>query len=175
MSASQAKALRSLAEPIVAGMDCDLEDVVIRQAGKRRLVRVVVDHQSGGLTLDLVASVSREISRVLDESTVLGNSPFVLEVTSPGVDRPLRLPRHWSRAVGRLVLVTPTAGEPIEGRVLQAGDSDAVLDVEGTETTVRYADVARAVVQVEFTRIEEVELDEPDPEGDDDTTDPEEG
>lgn len=177
MSASQAKALRSLAEPIVAGMDCDLEDVVIRQAGKRRLVRVVVDHHSGGLTLDLVASISREISRVLDESTVLGNSPFVLEVTSPGVDRPLRLPRHWSRAVGRLVLVTPTVGEPIEGRVLRAGDADAVLDVEGTETTVRYADVARAVVQVEFTRIEEVELDEPDPdlEGDDDTTDPEEG
>jgi ribosome maturation factor RimP len=174
MSASQAKALRSLAEPIVASMDCDLEDVVIRQAGKRRLVRVVVDHHSGGLTLDLVASISREISRVLDESTVLGNSPFVLEVTSPGVDRPLRLPRHWSRAVGRLVLVTPTVGEPTEGRVLQAGDADAVLDVEGTETTVRYADVARAVVQVEFTRIEEVELDEPDPEGDD-TTDPGEG
>ena len=89
MSASQAKALRSLAEPIVAGLDCDLEDVVIRQAGKRRLVRVVVDHRSGGLTLDLVASISREISRVLDDSTVLGNSPFVLEVTSPGVDRPL--------------------------------------------------------------------------------------
>ena len=175
MSASQAKALRSLAEPIVAGMDCDLEDVVIRQAGKRRLVRIVVDHHSGGLTLDLVASISREISRALDESSVLGNSAFVLEVTSPGVDRPLRLPRHWSRAVGRLVLVTPTVGEPIEGRVLQAGDADAVLDVEGTETTVRYADVARAVVQVEFTRIEEVELDEPDPEGDDDTTDPEEG
>ena len=175
MSASQAKALRSLAEPIVASMDCDLEDVVIRQAGKRRLVRVVVDHRTGGLTLDLVASISREISRVLDESTVLGNSPFVLEVTSPGVDRPLRLARHWSRAVGRLVLVTPTVGEPIEGRVLRAGDSDAVLEVEGTETTVRYADVGRAVVQVEFTRIEEVELDEPDPEGDDDTTDPEEG
>jgi len=175
MSASQAKALRSLAEPIVASMDCDLEDVVIRQAGKRRLVRVVVDHHSGGLTLDLVASISREISRVLDESTVLGNSPFVLEVTSPGVDRPLRLPRHWSRAVGRIVQVTPTVGEILEGRVLRAGDSDAVLDVEGAETVVRYADVARAVVQVEFTRIEEVELDELDPEADDDTPDPEEG
>jgi len=177
MSASQAKALRSLAEPIVKSMDCDLEDVVIRQAGKRRLVRIVVDHHSGGLTLDLVASISREISRELDESTVLGNSAFVLEVTSPGVDRPLRLPRHWSRAVGRLVQVTPRTGGVLEGRVLRADASEAVLDVEGTETSVRYADVARAVVQVEFTRIEEVELDEPDPdaEGDDDTTDPEEG
>lgn len=158
MSASQAKALRSLAEPIVAGLDCDLEDVVIRQAGKRRLVRIVVDHRSGGLTLDLVASISREIARVLDDSTVLGNSPYVLEVTSPGVDRPLTLPRHWVRAIGRLVQVTPRAGDAIVGRVLGADDSQALLDVDGTQTTVAYADLARAVVQVEFTRIDEVEL-----------------
>lgn len=187
MSASQAKALRSLAEPIVTGLDCDLEDVVIRQAGKRRLVRVVVDHHSGGLTLDLVASISREISRELDESTVLGNAPFVLEVTSPGVDRPLRLPRHWRRAVSRLVQVTPKAGAVIEGRVLSADETHAIVDQDGIETAVAYADVARAVVQVEFTRIEEVELDEPEldepdldqPDLDDDTTDadtdPEEG
>lgn len=163
MSASQAKALKSLAEPIVAGLDCDLEDVVIRQAGKRRLVRIVVDHHTGGLTLDLVASISREISRVLEDSTVLGNSAYVLEVTSPGVDRPLTLARHWSRAVGRLVQVTPRAGEAIVGRVLSADGSHAVLDLDGTETTVAYSDVARAVVQVEFTRIEEVELDDSDP------------
>jgi ribosome maturation factor RimP len=160
MSASQAKALRSLAEPIVAGLDCDLEDVVIRQAGKRRLVRIVVDHHTGGLTLDLVASISRDISRVLEDSTVLGNSAYVLEVTSPGVDRPLTLPRHWTRAVGRLVQVTPTSGDTIEGRVLSADATQAVLDVDGTEKPVEYSDVVRAVVQVEFTRIDQVELDE---------------
>jgi ribosome maturation factor RimP len=162
MSASQAKALRSLAEPIVAGLDCDLEDVVIRQAGKRRLVRIVVDHHSGGLTLDLVASISREIARVLDDSTVLGNSAYVLEVTSPGVDRPLTLPRHWTRAVSRLVRVTPRSGDTIEGRVLSADETQAVLDVDGAETPVAYADVARAVVQVEFTRIDEPDIDETD-------------
>ena len=86
----------------------------------------------------------------------------MLEVTSPGVDRPLILPRHWSRAVGRLVHVTPKTGEVIEGRVLSADDAHAVLDVDGAKTAVAYADVARAVVQVEFTRIEEVELDETD-------------
>lgn len=160
MSASQAKALRSLAEPIVSSLDCDLEDVVIRQAGKRRLVRIVVDHHSGGLTLDLVASISREISRELDDSTVLGNAPFVLEVTSPGVDRPLRLPRHWRRAVGRLVQVTPRTGAVLEGRVLSADETHAILDVDGSETTVAYASVARAVVQVEFTRLEDVELED---------------
>ena len=178
MSASQAKALRSLAEPIVTGLDCDLEDVVIRQAGKRRLVRIVVDHHSGGLTLDLVASISREISRELDDSTVLGNAPFVLEVTSPGVDRPLRLPRHWRRAVGRLVQVTPKTGEVLEGRVLSADETHATLDVDDSETTVAYADVAKAVVQVEFTRIEEAEREDAELE-DTDTdatdTDPEEG
>jgi ribosome maturation factor RimP len=172
MSASQAKAVRSLAEPIVAGLDCDLEDVVIRQAGKRRLVRIVVDQRSGGLTLDLVASISREISRVLDDSPILGSSAYVLEVTSPGVDRPLTLPRHWVRAVGRLVQVTPRAGEAIVGRVLSADESQAVLDVDGSETTVDYGDVARAVVQVEFTRIDEVELEDGDPSGADDTDDP---
>jgi ribosome maturation factor RimP len=173
MSASQAKALRSLAEPVVAALDCDLEDVVIRQAGKRRLVRIVVDQPAGGLTLDLVASISREISRVLDDSTVLGNAAYVLEVTSPGVDRPLSLARHWSRAVGRLVLVTPRSAEAFEGRVLSADEVKAVLDVDGAETTVAYADVARAVVQVEFTRIEEVELDEAElDEADPDEADP---
>jgi ribosome maturation factor RimP len=170
MSASQAKALRSLAAPIVEALDCDLEDVIIRQAGKRRLVRIVVDHPSGGLTLDLVASISREISRELDESSVLGNSAFVLEVTSPGVDRPLTLPRHWARAVGRIVKVATRSADTLEGRVLSADDSEAVLDVDGSETAVRYADVARAVVQVEFTRIEEVELDEADLDADDDDT-----
>lgn len=158
MSASQARALRALAEPIVSGFDCDLEDVVIRQAGKRRLVRVVVDHD-GGLPLDLVASISRAVSRALDDAEILGQSPYVLEVTSPGVDRPLSLPRHWARAVGRLVAVTRRAGEPVEGRVLQADDAAATLDVAGEPVVVAYAEVARAVVQVEFTRIDEVELD----------------
>ena len=96
----------------------------------------------------------------------------MLEVTSPGVDRPLTLPRHWSRAVGRLVQVTPKSGDAIVGRVLSADESQAVLDIDGADTTVAYADVARAVVQVEFTRIEEVELDETDLDPD---TDPEEG
>ena len=168
MSAAQAKALRSLAEPVVAALDCDLEDVVIRQAGRRRLVRVVVDHP-GGLSLDLVADISRQLSRALDDGDILGQSPYVLEVTSPGVDRPLRLPRHWARAVGRLVAVTPRAGEPFEGRVLAADDDAATLEVGTTEQRVAYSDVARAVVQVEFTRIDDVELDAgSDPASDDD-------
>ena len=139
MSASRAKALQALAEPIVAASDCDLEDVVIRPAGRRLLVRLVVDHRDGALTLDLVASISRDLARVLDDSTVLGQAPYVLEVTSPGVDRPLRTARHWHRAVGRIVLVTPTDGEPLEGRVLAADDTRATLDVDGEPRVVEFA------------------------------------
>ena len=169
MSASQARALRELAAPIAARHDCDLEDVRIRQAGKRRLVRIVVDHADGALTLDLVAAISRDLSRALDDSDVLGSSAYVLEVTSPGVDRPLREPRHWQRAAGRLVRVTRHSGEPVEGRLVSANDTEVVLDEDGTPTVIALADVARAVVQVEFTRVDEADLDG-DP-GDDDADD----
>lgn len=157
MSAARTRALRSLIEPLVTSVDCDLEDVVIRQAGKRRLVRVVIDHD-GGLPLDLVAEVSRSISRALDDSDVLGQSAYVLEVTSPGVDRPLTLPRHWQRAAGRLVEVTPRSGAVLLGRVLAVDEASATLDVSGVEQVVAFADVARAVVQVEFSRVDEVDL-----------------
>lgn len=159
MSAAQARALRSLVAPLVEELDCDLEDVVIRPAGKRRLVRVVVDHE-GGLSLDLVASVSRAISNALDDSDLLGQSPYVLEVTSPGVDRPLTQPRHWRRAVGRLVQVTATDGSTVVGRVLTATDDAATLDVDDEATPIAYADVRRAVVEIEFSRIDDVELDD---------------
>ncbi len=157
MSAAQTKALRALAEPIVTSLDCELEAVSIRQAGRRRLVRIVVDHD-GGLPLELVAQISRELSRALDDSDVLGQSAYVLEVTSPGVDRPLTTARHWTRAQGRLVAVTLRSGEKLTGRVRSADGPEALLDVEGTATTVRLDDVVRAVVQVEFTRVDEVDL-----------------
>jgi ribosome maturation factor RimP len=168
MSAAQTKALRALAEPIVTSLDCDLESVSIRQAGRRRLVRIVVDHD-GGLPLDLVAQVSRELSRALDDSDVLGQSAYVLEVTSPGVDRPLTSARHWARARGRLVAVTLRDGEALTGRVRSADGAEALLDVEGAATTVRLDDVTRAVVQVELNRVDEVDLTEDD--GDPDIAD----
>jgi ribosome maturation factor RimP len=161
MSAAQARAVRALAAPIVEGLGCDLEDVVIRQAGRRRLVRVVVDHD-GGLPLDLVAEISRVLSRALDEDDPFGQAPYVLEVTSPGVDRPLTLPRHWRRATGRLVEARLQDGSLVEGRLLDAGKAAVVLDVAGHDRVLAYEQVARATVQVEFTRIDDVELDEAD-------------
>ena len=94
--------LRALLAPVVEGLGLDLEDVEVTAAGRRRRVCVVVD-RDGGIDLDAVADVSKSVSDVLDASDALGSAPYVLEVTSPGVDRPLTQPRHWRRARGRLV------------------------------------------------------------------------
>lgn len=176
MSASQVTALTSLAEPIVAAHDCELEGITIRRAGRRRLVRIVVDHTSGhGLTLDLVASISRDLSRQLDDSPVLGESAYVLEVTSPGVDRPMTSTRQWTRAVGRVVRVVPRLGEPLEGRLTFADDDSVVLDVGEATRTVARADVLRATVQVEFTRTDDAESADADADADEPSDTPEEG
>jgi len=129
----------------------DLEGVEISTAGRKRLVRVLVD-KDGGVTLDEIAELDGVISQVLEDSDVLGDHPYTLEVTSPGIDRPLTAPRHWRRNVDRLVKVHPVEGEPFVGRVVDATESHAVLDVEGAQQQVSYDDVAKARVEIEFNR-----------------------
>jgi ribosome maturation factor RimP len=154
-------------EPVVGAAGYDLEELVVRPAGQRSVVRVVVDRDAG-VSLDDVAELSRALSEVLDaQDEALGRSPYVLEVTSPGVDRPLTAPRHWRRNVGRLVGVTvgpDGAREQLTARVLRVNDDGVVLAVEkgGTkkgqvrkaagERTVRWPELGEARVQVEFTR-----------------------
>jgi ribosome maturation factor RimP len=122
--------LMKLLEPVVAAQGLDLEDVTITKAGKRRLLRVVVDCD-GGVTLDHVADVSQAVSKVLDEDDAMGPAPYTLEVSSPGVDRPLTEPRHARRAAKRLVKAELRDGGVIEGRVLSADDTGVELDVAG--------------------------------------------
>lgn len=129
----------------------DLEDVEISTAGRRRLVRVLVD-RDGGVTLDQVATATTLISDVLDEREPLGDNPYTLEVTSPGVERPLTEPRHWRRNVSRLVVVTGVDGTRTSGRILSGGDTAATLDVDGTIVELPYGDVRTARVEVEFNR-----------------------
>ncbi|MFC7361597.1 ribosome maturation factor RimP [Nocardioides astragali] len=129
----------------------DVEAVELTPAGKRRVLRVAVD-KDGGVTLDDVADATREVSRVLDDSDVMGEMPYTLEVTSRGVDRPLTLPRHWRRNEDRLVKATLTDGTILTGRVLASGDAAVTLDVDGEQHEVAYADVAKALVQIEFNR-----------------------
>lgn len=159
--------LTAAVEPVVAAAGYDLEELVVRAAGQRSVVRVVVDRDEG-VSLDDVADVSRGISEVLDaDEQDAGRAPYVLEVTSPGVDRPLTAPRHWRRNTGRLVAVEvgpERAREQVTARLLRVADDGVVLAVEkggAKKGQVRRAVGERAVpwtelgagrVQVEFSR-----------------------
>lgn len=141
-------------EAPLSQMGVDLEDVEVSRAGRRELVRVVVD-RDGGVDLDLVAAVSSRVSELLDAEPLAGvmSGPFVLEVTSPGVDRPLVQTRHWRRAIDRLVRVELSDGSELTGRIVGVPDDQSVdLLVEGEPRVLVRADVVRAVVQVEFNR-----------------------
>lgn len=139
-----------ITDPLSA-MGLDVEAVELTPAGKRRVLRVAVD-QDGGVTLDDVADATREIDRVLEESDVMGELPYTLEVTSRGVDRPLTLPRHWRRNEDRLVKITLVEGGEVTGRIVTSAEESATLDVDGDTREVPYADVAKALVQIEFNR-----------------------
>lgn len=152
MSASSTReALLRLLDPVVAGLGLDLEDVVVTSAGRRRLLRVVVD-QDGGVELDVVARVSSAVSAALDAEEPMGGAPYVLEVTSPGVDRPLTEPRHWGRNRTRLVEVILTDGSTVTGRIGEAADAGLRIEVDGTERLLAWDQVVRGRVQVEFNR-----------------------
>ncbi|HET8598832.1 MAG TPA: ribosome maturation factor RimP [Segeticoccus sp.] len=148
-----------------------VEGVHVTPAGKRRQVRVLLDRdlqellEAGDaettvapLTLDEVAEATRAVDDLLESSDAMGSAPYVLEVSSPGVERPLTEPRHFRRNVGRLVAVTRVDGSSVTGR-LQSADVDGVrLEVAATKRTparteqLRYADLTRGQVQVEFSR-----------------------
>lgn len=149
--ASDRESLLALLGPVVSGRGLDLEDVVVTPAGKRRLLRVIID-KDGGVGLDAVASVSSAVSQTLDESNAMGATPYVLEVTSPGVDRPLTEPRHWRRSLARLVKVTLADGSTVQGRVSSVDDDSVTLDVDGTARRLEWAAVTSGRVQVEFNR-----------------------
>jgi ribosome maturation factor RimP len=140
-------------EPVVAdavtAAGFELEQLDVIAAGRRRLVKVVVDADDG-VDLDQVAEVSRAVSSVLDSHDAILGGPYTLEVTSPGLDRPLTKPRHWRRAKLRLVAVKQPDGTRFTGRVGQADDDGVELLVDGNLTRVGYADMAHAVVEVEF-------------------------
>ncbi|HEX8767807.1 MAG TPA: ribosome maturation factor RimP [Jatrophihabitans sp.] len=168
----QRQQLIELIGPVITAAGYDLDDLSVTAAGRRSLIRVSVDGDHG-IDLDAVATISRTISDVLDDESGTGASfagPYVLEVSSPGVDRPLTQPRHWRRAVGRLVTVT-VEGQQLTGRIVSADDSAVVLDVAGAPRSLPMAGLGPGRVQVEFSRPGEAEpaadlddLDDPDSE-----------
>lgn len=136
-------------ERVVASMGLDVESLEVRSAGRAQLVKVVVDGDDG-VGLDLVAEVSRAVSAALDARDDLFAGPYTLEVTSPGVDRPLTSPRHWRRARSRLVRVRRQDGTEFVGRVGPADEHGVSLLVDGVLERIDYHLVATAAVEVEF-------------------------
>ncbi|MGH3566127.1 MAG: ribosome maturation factor RimP [Pseudonocardia sp.] len=141
--------LRGVLEPIIAAAGFELDELDVRATGRRHAVKVVVDSDSG-VGLDDIARLSRSASAELDQHEHLIGGSYTLEVTSPGVDRPLTGPRHWRRAHLRLVSVRRHDGTTLQGRVGRAGAESVVLLVDGGCQDLHYCDVAHAAVQVEF-------------------------
>jgi ribosome maturation factor RimP len=143
--------LAAVVEPLVAAAGADLEDVTVKTAGRRTLLQIFVD-ADGGIGLNEIAGISTAISTKLDEIDLFGAAPYTLEVSSPGADRPLTAPKHWRRAAGRLVRAQLRGGGEIIGRVAGADDSAATLEVRGGQQRLAYEEIAKARVEVEFSR-----------------------
>ena len=157
--------LARVLEPAIRAAGMDLESVRVSPAGRRRLLKLVVD-ADGGVGLEAIAEVSREVAVRLDASGVMGEVPYTLEVSSPGVDRPLTEPRHWRRAQGRLVSAPLAvaggddpgrAGAPrrpptFQGWILVAGETSVTLDIDGDQVELDYVELGPGQVQVEFGR-----------------------
>jgi ribosome maturation factor RimP len=183
---SAADQVRESLEPVIAPLGLVIEDVTVSPAGKRRIVRVLVDTDLAGLdaadttsvveplSLDRVAEATHVVGEALDGTSLLGEAPYVLEVSSPGVGRPLTTREHFRRNVGRLVTVQH-AGTDVTGRLVEVGADTLALEVPATKKTpertvsLDLGDVRKGIVQVEFKRIAD-----DDQEASDDASDAEE-
>ncbi|MFC0598596.1 ribosome maturation factor RimP [Streptomyces palmae] len=157
MSTTQSERLRGLLEPLVSARDLDLEEIEVTPAGKRRVLRIVVDSDEG-VQLDACAELSRAVSETLDATDAMGAAPYVLEVTSPGADRPLSEPRHYRRATGRLIKARLVEGGELVARIIAVDDEGVDLEVPGvkgrkpTARRLAFGEISKARVEIEFNR-----------------------
>ncbi|MGW2560121.1 ribosome maturation factor RimP [Streptomyces sp. NPDC001514] len=157
MSTTQSERLRGLLEPLVSAADLDLEEIELSRAGRRRVLRVVVDSEEG-VDLDACAELSRVISDKLDETDAMGEDEYQLEVTSPGAERPLKEHRHYVRAKGRLARFQLHEGGELVARILGLDDDGLELEVPGvkgrkpTARRIAFDEIAKARVEIEFSR-----------------------
>jgi ribosome maturation factor RimP len=151
--------ISELITPVLQQAGYFLEDVNVVSPGNHRIVTVIVDGESA-LNLDQVTVASKLVSELMDEAAFMGETPFTLEVTSPGIDRPLTLPRHFAKNVTRLLKITKNDGEVVNGRITSNTEFDVTLTIlekkTTSEVTVLLADIKRAVVEIEFNRKDEI-------------------
>ena len=157
MSTTQSERLRELHTLASDGVQFDLEEIELDSVGRKRVLRVVVDSDTGA-DLDRIADVSRALSAKLDETNAMGEGEYTLEVGTPGAERPLTEHRHYIRATDRLVKFQLAEGGELVARILKVDDEGVdteVPGVKGRKATARrlaFDDIVRARVQVEFSR-----------------------
>ena len=133
--------------PAIESLGFYIEDINITSAGKRSMLTVVVDGDTH-LSLDQVTVATKAISEIVENLPTLGNNPFTLEVTSPGLDRPLTKPRHWRKNQDRLIKIVLTDGKEVNGRIKDSTESSVTVD----EQVINFADIKRATLEVEFKK-----------------------
>ena len=131
--------------PALEALGFYLEDVIIISAGRRSMLTVIVDGDTH-LSLDQVTSATKAIGEIVESVQSLGETPFTLEVTSPGLDRPLTKVRHWQKNINRLVKVVLLDGLEIKGRIKDVNEVSATID----EKNISYSDIKRATLEIEF-------------------------
>jgi ribosome maturation factor RimP len=131
--------------PALEALGFYLEDVTIISAGRRSMLTVIVDGDTH-LSLDQVTSATKAIGEIVESIQSLGETPFTLEVTSPGLDRPLTKVRHWQKNINRLVKVVLLDGLEIKGRIKDVNEVSATID----EKNISYSDIKRATLEIEF-------------------------
>ncbi|MCB6401819.1 ribosome maturation factor RimP [Schaalia odontolytica] len=143
--------LQELLAPVVAASGLELDSVTRTRSDAMPLLRVVVEAPIGaaGIDSDTLADVSRAVSKALDAADPI-DGEYLLEVSTPGAERELTTVGHWKRQVGRLVRVKLRAGGYVSGRVIDAGETSATIDVDGEATTIDYQDMRKARSRVDF-------------------------
>ncbi|MET8639539.1 ribosome maturation factor RimP [Streptomyces sp. NPDC004096] len=165
MSTTQSERLRELLEPLVNSQGLDLEEIAVDSVGRKRVLRVVVDSDTGA-DLDRVADVSRALSAKLDETDAMGEGTYDLEVGTPGAERLLKEHRHYVRAIDRMVKFQLAEGGELIARILEVDDEGLDLEVPGvkgrkaTSRRLAFPEITRARVQVEFARKDKKDMKE---------------
>ena len=143
--------LQELLAPVVAASGLELDSVTRTRSDAMPLLRVVVEAPIGadGIASDTLADVSRAVSKALDAADPI-DGEYLLEVSTPGAERELTKVGHWMRQIGRLVRIKLRAGGYISGRVIDASETSATIDVDGEATTIDYQDMRKARSRVDF-------------------------
>lgn len=143
--------LQELLAPVVAASGLELDSVTRTRSDAMPLLRVVVEAPIGadGIDSDTLADVSRAVSKALDAADPI-DGEYLLEVSTPGAERELTKVGHWMRQIGRLVRIKLRAGGYVSGRVIDASETSATIDVDGEATTIDYQDMRKTRSRVDF-------------------------